>query len=190
MKEEGYSGTTGVLDVVKNFWGWQVVDPNVVRDDQWNEFVEVYIDDKYNLDLKKWFTDNNPDSLAQMVEKMTEAYRKGYWNADEKTIKKLLEVYKELENKFKVRSYNLDFKEFKEKASLGFGLANLRKIAKNTNQSELAKKSIKQKPQIKGQKLEKVKNKLVKEDHTNKIIIAFFALLLVFGIGYELKKEA
>ncbi len=190
MKEEGYSGTTGVLDVVKNFWGWQVVDPSVVRDDQWDEFVEVYIDDKYNLDLKKWFTDNNPDSLAQMVEKMTEAYRKGYWNADEKTIKKLLEVYKELENKFKVRSYNLDFKEFKEKASLGFGLANLRKIAKNTNQSEVVKKSIKQKPQIKGQKLEKVKNKLVKEDHTNKIIIAFFALLLVFGIGYELRKEA
>lgn len=189
MKEEGYSGTTGVLDVVKNFWGWQVVDPNVVRDDQWNEFVEVYIDDKYNLDLKKWFTDNNPDSLAQIVEKMTEAYRKGYWEADEKTIKKLLEVYKELEEKFKVRSYNLDFKDFKEKASLGFGLADLRKVAKNTNQTKQAQKQMKQKPQIKGQKLEKVKNKFIEEDHTNEIIIAFFALLLVFGIGYELRKE-
>lgn len=189
MKEEGYSGTTGVLDVVKNFWGWQVVDPNVVRDDQWNEFVEVYIDDKYNLDLKKWFTENNPDSLAQIVEKMTEAYRKGYWEADEKTIKKLLKLYKELEEKFKVRSYNLDFKDFKEKASLGFGLADLRKVAKNTNQTKQAQKQMKQKPQIKGQKLEKVKNKFIEEDHTNKIIIAFFALLLVFGIGYELRKE-
>lgn len=188
MKEEGYSGTTGVLDVVKNFWGWQVVDPDVVRDDQWKEFVDVYIEDKYNLDLKKWFKENNPDSLAQIVEKMTEAYRKGYWNADEKTIKKLLEVYKELEKEHKVRSYNLDFNEFKKKASLGFGLASLKKVAKNTNQSKEVKKSLKQKPQIKGQKLEEIKNKLEKEDNTKKIIMIFIALLLALGIGYELKK--
>ncbi len=189
MKEEGYSGTTGVLDVVKNFWGWQVVDPSVVRDDQWNEFVEVYIDDKYNLDLKEWFTKNNPDSLAQIVEKMTEAYRKGYWKADEKTIKKLLELYKELENKYKVKSYNLDFNEFKKKASLGFGLASLQKIAKNTNQSEKAKQALKPKPKVKGQKLEKIQKQEMKKDYVNEIIIAFFLLLLSFGFIYELKKE-
>lgn len=190
MKEEGYSGTTGVLDVVKNFWGWQVVDPGVVRDDQWNEFVEVYIDDKYNLDLKKWFTKNNPDSLAQITEKMLEAYRKGYWQADEKTVKKLLELYKELEKDYKVRSYNLDFKEFKNKASLGFGLASLRKVAKNTNYVKPKPTNKKAaKPKIKGQKLEKVKNKEMKKDYMNELVIGFLLLLLSLGLIYGLRKE-
>ena len=34
-----------------NFWGWQVVDPNIVRDDQWQEFYEVYVQDKHDLKL-------------------------------------------------------------------------------------------------------------------------------------------
>jgi cobaltochelatase CobN len=192
MKEEGYSGTTSVLDVVNNFWGWQVVDPNVVRGDQWNEFVEVYIDDKYDLGLKEWFTKNNPDSLAQITERMIEAYRKGYWKADEKTIKKLLEVYKELEKDFKIKSYNLDFKEFKKNAALGFGLASLQKVAKNTNyekpkQNKMQKKAAK--PKIKGQKLEKVKAKEIKKDYINDFVIALLLLLMTLGLVYELKKE-
>ncbi|PHS59359.1 MAG: hypothetical protein COB17_00230, partial [Sulfurimonas sp.] len=65
-----------------------------------DEFVEVYIDDKYNLDLKKWFKDKNPQALANMIEKMTEAYRKDYWDADIKTVKKLLKLYEELEKEF------------------------------------------------------------------------------------------
>ena len=192
MKEEGYSGANNVADVVSNFWGWQVVDSNVVRDDQWNEFVDVYIDDKYNLDLRKWFEENNANALAQMTEKMIEAYRKGYWKADEKTIKKLLKVYKDLEKDHKVKSYNLDFNEFKKKADLGFGLASLQKIAKNTNQSKNLKEKMlknKTKPKIKGQKLEEVKNKKKKEDNTNNIIIMFLIFLMLYGLVKELRKK-
>ena len=38
MKKESYSGHTEMLDAVNNFWGWNAVDKNVVREDQWQEF--------------------------------------------------------------------------------------------------------------------------------------------------------
>ncbi|MCH9814753.1 MAG: cobaltochelatase subunit CobN [Epsilonproteobacteria bacterium] len=124
MKSEGYSGTQGVLDVVNNFWGWQVVDPNVVRDDQWKEFFEVYIQDKHNLGLKEWFEKANADNLAQMMERMLEAVRLGYWQADEKTVKTLKERYKKLEITHNVKSYNEKFKALLESDQVsGFGLA-------------------------------------------------------------------
>ena len=192
MKEEGYSGTTGVLDVVKNFWGWQVVDPTVVRDDQWDEFVEVYIDDKYNMDLKKWFTQNNPDSLAQITEKMLEANRKGYWKTSQENIKKLTKLYKELEKEFKVKSYNLEFNKFVKTKAIGFGLLSptgqviQQKQVPKTKQTKQIKKS---KPEVKGQKLEKVKQKVVKKDYTNEIIMLLLALVISFGFVYGLKKE-
>lgn len=193
MKEEGYSGTTGVLDVVKNFWGWQVVDPEVVRDDQWEEFVEVYIDDKYDLDLKKWFTDNNADSLAQITEKILEANRKGYYKTSEKTIKKLTKLYKELQRDFKVKSYNLEFNKFVEQKALGFGLVTpsgkIKAQKKAQKKQEKAKSAEKIKPKVKGQKLEKVRQKVKEKDYTNEIILALLALLISLGLVYELKKE-
>ncbi|MDR2213010.1 MAG: cobaltochelatase subunit CobN, partial [Pseudomonadales bacterium] len=73
MKEEGYSGTLKMLDVVNNFWGWQAMDRNIVRDDQWQEFNEIYVKDRYNLGLREWFEQNNPAALAQITERMLEA---------------------------------------------------------------------------------------------------------------------
>lgn len=185
MKKEGYSGTQEVSAVVSNFWGWQVVDPDIVRGDQWQEFVNVYIDDKYNLDLKKWFKKNNPQALANMTEKMVEAYRKDYWDADEKTIKKLLKLHEELEKEFKVKSFNLKFKEFKNKANNGFGLASLR-------QSAQMKKQTLEKPankQIKGQKLEKQIKTVEKKSFIEYYILMFLLLILGTGLYYEYRRD-
>lgn len=186
MKAEGYSGTLAVLDVINNFWGWQVVDPNVVRDDQWQEFFEVYIEDKYNLGLKEWFEDANPDNLAQIIERMLEAVRLGYWQTDEETVKKLKERYKELEKEFNVRSYNKKFKELlnSDKVS-GFGLA--KPIAAKL---EAMKKKIEGKPaqKIKGQKLEEVQVQKY-NDKTKWFFYLFLALVIMSGMVYQIRKE-
>jgi cobaltochelatase CobN len=82
MKAEGYSGALNVLDTVNNFWGWTATSPEIVRDDQWTEFAEVYVNDKHKLGLNEWFAQHAPQAQAQVIERMMEAARKGYWRAD------------------------------------------------------------------------------------------------------------
>jgi cobaltochelatase CobN len=60
LMAEGYAGTLQVLDATNNFWGWTAVAREIVRDDQWQEMVDVYVRDKHKLGLKRWFEAHNP----------------------------------------------------------------------------------------------------------------------------------
>jgi cobaltochelatase CobN len=91
LMAEGYAGTLQVLDATNNFWGWTAVAREIVRDDQWQEMVDVYVRDKHQLGLKNWFEAHNPHALAQTMERMLEAARQGYWQADAKTVAELKE---------------------------------------------------------------------------------------------------
>ncbi len=185
MKDEGYSGTQNVLDVVNNFWGWQVVDPGVVRDDQWQEFFEVYVKDKYDMKLQEWFENSNPDNLAQIMQRMLEAARLGYWQTDEATIKELKERYKELEKKYNIKSYNEKFKELLESDKVGgFGLA----FAKTTISNAQAKQQEEAKEQQKGQKLEKQEVMKKEDDYALYFVLAMLFAVVLSGALYELRK--
>lgn len=182
MKAEGYSGTENVLDVVNNFWGWQVVDPGVVRDDQWQEFFEVYVKDKHKMNLKEWFEKNNPDNLAQIMERMLEAARLGYWQTDEATIKELKERYKELEKKHSIKSQNEKFKELLKSDKVGgFGLCSARAVMAQGAKAETAKP--------KGQMLEKVKAKKPEKNYSIYFIVTALLLMVLGGAVAELRRR-
>jgi len=119
LKREGYAGTLQVLDGINNFWGWQATAPEIVRDDQWQEFVDVYVRDKHKLGLKQWFESQNPHALAQTIERMLEAARKGYWQADPATVSELKERYRDLAQRHDVRTDNAVFDAY---VGVGFGL--------------------------------------------------------------------
>jgi cobaltochelatase CobN len=125
---EGYAGTLQVLDATNNFWGWTAVAREIVRDDQWQEMVDVYVRDKHQLGLAEWFEQHNPHALAQTIERMVEAARQGYWRADEKTLAELKTRWRELAARHDVRSDNARFAEFVQladqpaDAASGFGL--------------------------------------------------------------------
>ena len=38
MQDSGYAGATAILDRMNNMWGWEVMTPEAIRDDQWQEF--------------------------------------------------------------------------------------------------------------------------------------------------------
>lgn len=122
MQKEGYSGTLKMLDVVNNFWGWQAMDRNVVRDDQWQEFHESYVKDRYNLGMRQWFDKSNPTALAQIAERMLEAIRKDYWKTDDQTRRELVEIYTELAKKHDVVTENATFKEYVSELAKGYGI--------------------------------------------------------------------
>lgn len=121
LQREGYSGANEMLDSINNFWGWQVTAPDIVRADQWQEFADVYVQDKYRLGLPDWLERANPAASAQMIERMLEAVRKDYWQPDAATIRKLAQRYQALAAKYDVRTDNARFSEFVSRAT-GFGI--------------------------------------------------------------------
>lgn len=122
MQKEGYAGTLQMLNTVNNFWGWQVMDRNVVRDDQWQEFHASYVKDRYKLGMREWFEKSNPTALAQIAERMLEAARKDYWKTDDATKRELVQVYQELAKKYDVHTSNETFKAYVAELAKGFGL--------------------------------------------------------------------
>lgn len=119
LMKEGYSGTLQVLDGINNFAGWQSVAREIVRDDQWQEFMDVYVRDKHNLGLKRWFEGNNPHALAQSIERMLEAARLGQWQADARSVAELKARWQALARRYDIKTDNQAFNRF---VGAGYGL--------------------------------------------------------------------
>ncbi len=90
MKAEGYEGAARMGDFVENLWGWQVVKRDVVDEAKWREVYEVYVKDKYNLDMKKFFVKKNPWAYQSITARMLEAIRKEYWKPGDPEVAKTL----------------------------------------------------------------------------------------------------
>lgn len=164
MQDSGYAGATAILDRMNNMWGWEVMTPDAVRDDQWQEFFAVYVDDKYDMQMREFFEQHNAEALAQIIERMLEAVRKGYWQADAETLKKMLETYTEIANQHDVVTDNEIFTEFVKEQNAGFGLAPL---VPGQAAPELANSVSSASQQVSGQKLEQVEQgKQTESDYT------------------------
>lgn len=122
MQAEGYAGTTEIVKTVNNLWGWQVTAPETVRADQWQAVHDTYVRDRRNLGLKDWFERHNPTAQAQVIERMVEAIRKDYWDADAQTRRDLAERWRELERDHGVRIGEPMTRDFVQALADGFGL--------------------------------------------------------------------
>ncbi|TKB47727.1 cobaltochelatase subunit CobN [Thalassotalea mangrovi] len=180
MQESGYAGATAILDRMNNMWGWEVMTPDAVRDDHWQEFFEVYVNDKYELDMREFFEQHNAEALAQMLERMLEAVRKGYWQADEQTLQTMVETYTELATEFDVATDNEKFKEFMDNTAAGFGLTPLTQaLTEALAQVPPVAAAQPQMEQVTGQKLEQTE---VVEHETD--YRGLYLLLLVVLVGF------
>ena len=93
MKKEGYAGAREMYNFVEYLWGWQVTVPSAVDGAKWEQIYEVYVEDKYELGLKKFLKEENPWAYQAMTAWMLESVRKGYWSADEAVKGKLAAEY-------------------------------------------------------------------------------------------------
>ncbi|RMX03074.1 cobaltochelatase subunit CobN [Corticibacter populi] len=122
MQQQGYAGTLEVLNVTNNLFGWQVMDPGTVRDDQWQALFDTYVSDTRELGTREWFERDNPTAQAQILERMAEAMRKGYWEASEETQRALVQRWQELEQQFDVDTGAPRTREYIAALAQGFGL--------------------------------------------------------------------
>src|SRR5690606_11584573 len=124
MQREGYAGTLEILNVANNLWGWQAADRSMVRVDQWQALHDTFINDQRELGLDRWFEAHNPTAQAQLIERMAEAIRKGYWDAADETRRELAERWQALTNEHGADKGEALTREFIEQIVGGFGLAH------------------------------------------------------------------
>ncbi|HPA13697.1 MAG TPA: cobaltochelatase subunit CobN [Desulfobacterales bacterium] len=93
MKRDNYAGARQMSDFVENLWGWQVTVRDAVDAAKWKQIFDVYVEDKYGMDLKAFFNKENPWAYQSMTARMLEAVRKDYWQADDKITRKLAAEY-------------------------------------------------------------------------------------------------
>lgn len=196
MMDEGYSGALEILDVVNNFWGWNVMSPEAVRADQWQEMFEIYVEDKLELGVDEWFKEVQPAAIAQISERMLEAVRKDYWQASDETVKALVEKYMEIIKENDVYTPNEKFKKFLETKAVGFGidisaLQELKQRQENPTKQQQASAAAAETVQVEGVKLEKQPEQQMQEDEDMSIYWLSLVLLLfaVFGFIFELFRQ-
>lgn len=93
MQGEGYAGAKEMADFVEYLWGWEATVTDAVGDANWQQVFEVYVEDKYSLELKQFMDENNPWAFQGITARMMETIRKGYWDADESVQQTLAEEY-------------------------------------------------------------------------------------------------
>lgn len=93
MKAEDYAGAKAMADFVEYLWGWDMTVPEKVDDAKWQQAFEVYVKDKYGLELKQFFDKASPWAFQSITGRMLETHRKGYWKADEKQLETLAAEY-------------------------------------------------------------------------------------------------
>lgn len=180
IQQEGYSGALEVLGTANNLWGWQVTAPETVRSDQWDEFKAVYVDDKLELGINKWFEQHHPQAQAQLIERLLEAARKEYWDTDAQTLQQLAQRWQALAEQHDVISDNAKFSEYVEQAAAGFGLAAPSSDATEAAPSEPSDAAPVQ--QVQGQKLEKQQAQPQPFDWLPLVALLLIALALLAGI--------
>ena len=194
MQKEGYAGAVSLASKMDNFFGWQVVDPNLVRNDQWDEYFDIYVNDKLDIELDQWFEDTNPAAIARMMARMLEAERKDYWQADPERLQQLVEKYIETVNKYDLIVLNDALRENVNELATGFGLSavlkqpTLEDMAKQTseqktqNEQQIKAQQNNKMEQVEGQKLEKQSKQQASEPN-NFIWQALSIMLLIILIG-------
>ncbi|QGY47599.1 cobaltochelatase subunit CobN [Maribellus comscasis] len=83
-------------ETLRNTYGWNVMKPAAIDDYIWDSYHEIYVKDKYNLDVKKRFEEENPYALQEMASVMLETARKGYWKATDAQLKEIASLHVEL----------------------------------------------------------------------------------------------
>ena len=91
MMKEGYAGARTISNKFFEFaWGWQVTNPEIMRDWMWNEVDDIYFHDKYRIGVTKWFHDErHAPAMINMAAILLTAANKGFWKAAPDTIRDL-----------------------------------------------------------------------------------------------------
>lgn len=83
-------------ETFRNTYGWNVMKPKAIDKYIWDNFYDIYVKDKYELDIQKTFEAKNPYAMQEMTAVMLETARKGYWKASKEQLETLAQLHAKL----------------------------------------------------------------------------------------------
>ena len=92
MKRHGYRAGYEFMKKIQNLYGWHAT-TKLVPDEVWNKIAEKYV-----IEMKEWFKENNRFALEEIARRLLEMHRRGLWKAPKELIKRVEEVYREIES--------------------------------------------------------------------------------------------
>lgn len=99
IKEKMKGGANEAADfaeVVQNTYGWNVMKPNVIDNQMWEQIYDTYVKDKMNLGVNKFMRDKNPAAMQQMAHTMVQTIQKGLWKTSPDRLRELQKLENEL----------------------------------------------------------------------------------------------
>lgn len=96
MMKGGATSANTFSELVTNTYGWNVMKPRVIDHEMWDEIYEVYVKDKYGLQVRNYFETENHAALQEMTAVMMETARKGLWPATELQLADIAQLHAEL----------------------------------------------------------------------------------------------
>ncbi|ADN51275.1 Magnesium chelatase [Vulcanisaeta distributa DSM 14429] len=93
MRRHGYMGAQNISKRVEYVLGLAAT-MNAVDDWVWDRVAETYV---FSDEMRRWFIEVNPYALEQIIKRLYEAYERGLWHTSEDVIRKLRDIYAELE---------------------------------------------------------------------------------------------
>lgn len=100
MKGQG-SSAGHFAEIFRNTYGFNVMKPDAIDNELWNNYHEIYVQDKLNLNVHEFFKRESPAALQEMTAVMMETARKGYWDATPEQLAEIANLHTELVNEFK-----------------------------------------------------------------------------------------
>lgn len=104
IKEKMKGGAGAAADfaeVIQNTYGWNVMKPDAIDNEIWNNIYDIYIQDRFKLNIKGYFEQQNPAALEEMTAVMMETARKGMWRASTEQLEKTAALHTEMVRKYK-----------------------------------------------------------------------------------------
>lgn len=96
----GASSAAQITEVVTNTFGWNVTKPDVIDNELWDEYYNVYVKDKYNLGTESFFKEKSPAVLQEVTAIMMESARKGMWKATPEQLSDIAKLHTDLVKEF------------------------------------------------------------------------------------------
>jgi Cobalamin biosynthesis protein CobN and related Mg-chelatases len=94
------SSAAQITEVVTNTYAWNVMKPDVIDKEMWDQIYDVYVKDSHNLGVQKFFKEQNPQAMQEITAVMLETARKGMWKASEQQLADIAKLHTDLVKEF------------------------------------------------------------------------------------------
>lgn len=96
----GAGDASDLATVIRNTYGWNVMKPEAIDNELWDDIYDTYVADKNDLGIKSYFKEKNPAAIQELTAVMLETARKGLWKASEEQITALADLHSEVVDEF------------------------------------------------------------------------------------------